>query len=56
MPQIVWNLLHLIGSAFPLTVLCYMVVFILKGKKIKQKTVISYVIVAVLMFLILLRT
>lgn len=45
-----------IGSAMPLAILCYMIVFIKNGVKIKSKTVISYVIVAVFMFIILLRT
>jgi hypothetical protein len=56
MADIVWTILHYIGSAMPLAILCYMIVFILRGKKIKNKTVISYVVVAVLMFFILLRT
>lgn len=56
MKEFIWNVLHLIGSAFPLTILCYMIVLIAKGKKIHKKTVISYVIIAVIMFFILLRT
>lgn len=52
----VWTVLHYIGSATPLAILCYMLAFISKGKKIKMKTVGSYVVVAVLMFFILLRT
>ncbi len=52
----VWYIIHLIGSAMPLAVLCFMIVFIMFGHKIKKKTVISYVVVAVIMFIILLRT
>lgn len=51
-----WAVFNYIGSAMPLTVLCYMIVFILFGKKIKKETIVSYLVVAVLMFLILLRT
>lgn len=54
--EVIWYILHLIGSATPLAILCYMIVFISKGKKIKGKTVTSYIIVAVIMFIILLRT
>lgn len=54
--EIIWNILHLIGSAMPLAVLCYIIVFLIKGKKIKQETLISYIVVAVLMFGALLRT
>jgi hypothetical protein len=56
MKDIVWMILHYIGSAMPLAVLCFMIVFILKGHKIKNKTVVSYIVVAILMFFILLRT
>lgn len=54
--EILITILHLIGSATPLTILCYMIVFILRGKKVRKKTVMSYLVVAVLMFLILFRT
>lgn len=54
--NIVWTILHYIGSATPLAILCYMLAFITRGKKIKMKTVGSYIVVAVLMFFILLRT
>lgn len=54
--EVIWYVLHLIGSAMPLAVLCFMIVFILKGHKVKWKTVISYIVVAVIMFFILLRT
>lgn len=53
---IVWSILHLIGSAMPLAILCYMLAFISDGKKIRKKTIGSYVVVAVIMFVILLRT
>lgn len=52
----VWYILHLIGSAMPLAILCFMIVFIMFGRKIKKKTVISYIVVAAIMFIILLRT
>lgn len=52
----VWYVLDLIGSAMPLCILCFMIVFIAKGHKVKWKTVLSYVVVAVIMFIILLRT
>lgn len=54
--DVVWTILHYIGSATPLAILCYMLAFISKGKKIKGKTIGSYIVVAVLMFFILLRT
>ena len=54
--DLVWQVLHYIGSATPLAILCYMLAFITKGKKIKKKTVGSYVVVAIIMFVILLRT
>ena len=47
---------NLIGSAMPLTILCFMLVFIYKGRKVKKSTIVSYVIIAILMFFILLRT
>ena len=53
---VIWHILHLIGSAMPLAILCYIIVFIAKGRKVKNSTVVSYIVVAVLMFLILLRT
>lgn len=49
----IWNL---IGSALPLAVLCYILVFLFRGKKIKTNTLTSYIIISVIMFLILLRT
>lgn len=52
----IWTILHYIGSATPLAILCYMLAFISGGKKIKMKTVGSYIVVAVIMFVILLRT
>ncbi len=52
----VWMLLNYIGSAMPLSILCFMLAFISGGKKVKMKTVGSYVVVAVIMFFILLRT
>lgn len=54
--DITWMILGYIGSAMPLAILCYMLAFISKGKKIKMKTVGSYIVVAVIMFFILLRT
>lgn len=45
-----------IGSALPLAVLCYIIVFLFRGKKIKVNTLISYMLISVIMFLILLRT
>lgn len=54
--EIIWYILHLIGSAMPLAILCFMIVFIAKGHKIKWKTIVSYTVVAVIMFFILLRT
>lgn len=56
MVDFVWTILHYIGSATPLAILCFMLAFISKGAKIKKKTVGSYIVVAVLMFFILLRT
>lgn len=53
---IVWTVLHYIGSAMPLAILCFMIVFILKGYKVKTKTVTSYIVIAVFMFFILWRT
>lgn len=47
---------HLIGSTTPLIILYYIMVFVIKGKKIKMQTMISYLVVAFLMFFILLRT
>lgn len=52
----VWYIFHLIGSAMPLAVLCYIIVFIVKGRKVKSATLISYIVVAALMFGVLLRT
>ena len=52
----IWQILHYIGSAAPLAILCYMLSFISNGKKIKGKTVISYAVVAVIMFIIMWRT
>lgn len=54
--EIIRKIFNLIGSAMPLAVLCYIIVFIVKGRKVKGSTVVSYIVVAVLMFLILLRT
>ena len=54
--EIIWYILHLIGSAMPLAILCFMIVLIAKGHKIKWKTIASYTVVAVIMFFILLRT
>lgn len=54
--EIVWMVLHYIGSATPLAILCFMLAFISGGKKVKMKTVGSYIVVAVIMFVILLRT
>ena len=45
-----------IGSAMPLAILCFMIVFIFRGKKIKGTTIVSYCVMATIMFLILLRT
>jgi hypothetical protein len=53
---VIWQILDYIGSAMPLAILCYMLAFISKGKKIKMKTVGAYVVVAVIMFFIMLRT
>lgn len=52
----IWHVLNLIGSAMPLCILCFMLVFIMRGIKIRKKTVISYVIISVILFIILLRT
>ena len=54
--KIIQQVMHYIGSAMPLTILCYMIVFILKGNKIKDKTINSYAIISILLFLILWRT
>ena len=54
--EIISIIFNYIGSAMPLIILDYMIVFIIKGKKIKSNTVASYVVIAVIMFLILLRT
>lgn len=54
--QVLWYILHLIGSAMPLAILCYILVFIMKGRKVKQSTLVSYIVVAVIMFFVLLRT
>lgn len=54
--DVIWMVLHYVGSATPLAILCFMLAFISKGKKIKKKTVGSYVVVAIIMFVILLRT
>lgn len=54
--SIVWTILNYIGSATPLAILCYMLAFISKGAKIRKKTIGAYVVVAVIMFVILLRT
>ena len=56
MLNILMMIFNLIGSATPLIILCYMLVFISKGRKVRQETVWSYVVVAVIMFGILLRT
>lgn len=47
---------HWIGSAVPLTILCLMIALIMGGKKVKWKTVGSYIVVSFIMFLILSRT
>lgn len=54
--DMVWTALHYVGSATPLAILCFMLAFISGGKKVKMKTVGSYIVVAVIMFVILLRT
>lgn len=54
--SIIIQVMHYIGSAMPLAILCYMIVFMLKGNKIKTKTINSYVIVSILLFFILWRT
>ena len=56
MGTFIMSIFNLIGSAMPLTILCFMLVFIAKGRKVKKQTIVSYAIVAVIMFLILLRT
>lgn len=56
MGTFIMSIFNLIGSAMPLTILCFMIVFIAKGRKVKKQTIVSYAIVAVIMFLILLRT
>ena len=52
----IWTVLHYIGSAMPLSILCYMLAFITNGKKIKKKTVLSYMVVAAIMFFVMWRT
>lgn len=52
----IWMVLHYIGSATPLAILCFMLAFISGGKKVRMKTVGSYIVVAVIMFFVLLRT
>ena len=47
------SIFNYIGSAMPLCILCFMIVFIKNGKKIKKETIVSYVVVSVLMFFIL---
>lgn len=56
MLNILIMIFNLIGSAMPLIILCYMLVFITKGRKVRQKTIWSYLTVAIIMFGILLRT
>lgn len=56
MLEFLMGIFNLIGSAMPLTILCFMVVFIMKGRKVKKNTIVSYIVVAVLMFFLLLRT
>ena len=50
------NIVHWIGSAMPLAILCLMIALVKNGKKVKKKTIASYVVVAVIMFVVLLRT
>lgn len=56
MAQVILTIAHLIGSAMPLAILCLMLALLLSNKKVKDKTVYSYCFVAVVMFIILLRT
>lgn len=56
MVHTVLQVLHWIGSAVPLAILCLMIALIKGGKKVKWKTVGSYIVVAFIMFFILLRT
>lgn len=55
MAKIALTVFNLIGNALPLAILCYIIVFLIGGKKIKIQTLISYVVVAVVCFIILLR-
>lgn len=56
MAHVLLQILHWIGSAVPLTILCLMLAIIKSGKKVKWKTIGSYTVVAFIMFFILLRT
>ena len=56
MGQVILNIAHLIGSAFPLAVLCFMIALIKEKGKVEDKSIISYCIVALMMFILLLRT
>ncbi len=50
------QILHLIGSALPLAILCLMVVLMLRARKFKGSNILAYAIVSVFMFIVLLRT
>ena len=54
--SIATQFINYVGSAMPLAILCFMIVFLLFGRKVKAQSLISYLIIAVLMFIILLRT
>jgi len=56
MAQIILTIAHLIGSALPLAVLCFMIALIKDKPKVEDKSIVSYCIVALMMFIVLLRT
>lgn len=52
----IWHILDLIGSAMPLAVLCFLISFIIHAKSFNKATLGAYIVMAILMFLLLLRT
>lgn len=56
MSETLWTIFNLIGSAFPLSIICLCLAVVICNKTISKKALISFIIVTVLMFFILLRT
>ena len=54
--EVVVRLLDLIGSAVPLAILCFILATLLRSRKVDSKLLITYLFIAVLLFIVLLRT